>query len=142
MGDFWSCCAQLRSQLNFLAIKYPLDVEIVNDEEGQDYLRVTATVIFPRVKGKAYISFQFDRNTYTRWPLSVRGLTSYVEVAYGAIEYVTSTSCSLHPCTDNSPCCRDGVILQAILNRLSQVSPADSHGCLLDACIEGTEQYE
>lgn len=37
---------------------------------------------------------------------------------------------------------RNDAILAAILNRLSQVTPADSHGCLLDACIEATEQYE
>ncbi|KAH9912257.1 Spc7 kinetochore protein-domain-containing protein [Epithele typhae] len=122
LGDFWSSCAQFRSQLNFLAIKYPLKVEIVSDEQGQDYLQATATVIFPNVKGKAYISFLLDRDTYTRWPLSVRGLKSHVEVAYGNIQ--------------------GDAVLQAILSRLMQVSPADSHGCLLDACIEGSEQYE
>ena len=97
LGDFWSCCAQLRSQLMFLAIKYPLDVEIVNDEQGLDYLKATATVIFPRAKGKAYISFLLDQDTYTRWPLSVRGLKSHVEVAYGAIQYVTALSVSMEP---------------------------------------------
>ncbi len=40
------------------------------------------------------------------------------------------------------PFSRSDAILSAILNRLSQVTPADSHGCLLDACIEATEQYE
>ena len=95
MGDFWSGCSQLRSQFTFLAIKYPLDVEIVNDEQGLDYLKATVAVIFPRVKGKAYISFLLDKDTYTRWPLAVRGLKSHVEVAYGAIQCVTSATMNM-----------------------------------------------
>ncbi|TBU34906.1 Spc7 kinetochore protein-domain-containing protein [Dichomitus squalens] len=122
LSDFWSSCAQFRSQLTFLAIKYPLVVEGIFDDAGEEYLKATAAVMFPSAKGKAYISFLLDKDTYSRWPLSVRGLKSHVEVAYGAIQ--------------------SDAILAAILNRLSQVSPADSHGCLLDACIEATEQYE
>ncbi|KAI0828296.1 Spc7 kinetochore protein-domain-containing protein [Trametes gibbosa] len=122
LGDFWSSCAQLRSQLAFLSIKYPLAVESLVDEDGQSFLRATATAMFPRVAGKAFISFLWDRNTYSRWPLSVQGLKTDVKRAYGAIE--------------------PEAISNAILGRLSQVTPADSHGCLLDACIEATELYE
>ncbi|OSD05882.1 hypothetical protein PYCCODRAFT_1052347 [Trametes coccinea BRFM310] len=122
LGDFWSSCAQLRSQLTFLAIKYPLAVESVVDEKDDTYLQATATVMFPSAKGKAFISFLFDRDTYSRWPLSVRSLKSDVQVAYGSLD-------RQH-------------ILSAVLGRLAQVTPADSHGCLLDACIEATEQYE
>ncbi|KAI0374510.1 hypothetical protein BV20DRAFT_1033319 [Pilatotrama ljubarskyi] len=88
LGDFWSSCAQLRSQLTFLAIKYPLSVEALEDDKGQPVLHATATVMFPQVLGKAFISFLFDRDTYSRWPLSVRGLKPDVQVAYGAIQYV------------------------------------------------------
>ncbi|CDO75877.1 hypothetical protein BN946_scf184672.g10 [Trametes cinnabarina] len=88
LGDFWSSCAQLRSQLTFLGIKYPLVVESIVDEKDQTYLQATATVMFPSAKGKAFISFLFDKETYSRWPLSVRSLKSDVQVAYGAIEYV------------------------------------------------------
>ena len=88
LGDFWSSCAQLRSQFTFLAIKYPLAVEAVIDDHEQEYLKATATVVIPSARGKAYISFLLDRDTYSRWPLSVRGLKSHVEVAYGAIKYV------------------------------------------------------
>ncbi|KAI0651524.1 Spc7 kinetochore protein-domain-containing protein [Trametes meyenii] len=122
LGDFWSSCAQLRSQFTFLAIKYPLAVEDLVDEQSQPMLRATATVMFPSAKGKASVSFLLDRNTYSRWPLSVNALKADVQVAYGAIER--------------------GTILNAVLGRLAQVTPADSHGCLLDACIEATEQYE
>ncbi|KAH9891025.1 Spc7 kinetochore protein-domain-containing protein [Cubamyces lactineus] len=122
LGDFWSSCAQLRSQLTFLAIKYPLTVEALLDDKGQPFLRATATVMFPSLKSKALISFFLDKATYSRWPLSVRGLKADVRVAYGIIK-------------------REAV-LNAVLGRLEQVTPADSHGCLLDACIEATEQFE
>ncbi|KAH9853039.1 Spc7 kinetochore protein-domain-containing protein [Lenzites betulinus] len=122
LGDFWSSCAQLRSQLSFLAIKYPLIVESLIDEHNEPVLRATATVMFPRVAGKALISFIWGKDTYSRWPLSVQGLKTDVKRAYGAIE--------------------PEAVLNAIFGRLSQVTPADSHGCLLDACIEATEMYE
>ena len=88
LSDFWSSCAQLRSQFTFLGIKYPLQVEGVTDEHGHDYLRATATVMLPRVKGKTYISFILDKDTFTRWPLSVRGLKVDAKVAYGDVQYV------------------------------------------------------
>ena len=86
LSDFWSSCAQLRSQLTFLAIKYPLSVGLTTDDEGQEYLMVTVTVMLPGVKGKALISFLLDKDTYTRWPMSVHGLKSHVEVAYGPVK--------------------------------------------------------
>ena len=88
LGDFWSSCAQLRSQLTFLSIKYPLTVEALLDEKDQPFLRATATVMFPSLKSKALISFLLDKETYSRWPLSVRGLKADVRVAYGIIKYV------------------------------------------------------
>ena len=91
LSDFWSSFAQLRSQFTFLGIKYPLQVEGVTDEHGHDYLRATATVMLPRVKGKTYISFILDKDTFTRWPLSVRGLKVDAKVAYGDVQYVLAS---------------------------------------------------
>ena len=89
LGDFWSSCAQLRSQLTFLAIKYPLNVQgVTDDDHGQDYLKATATIMLPVVKGKALITFLLDKDTYTRWPLSIQGLKVDAQVAYGNIQYV------------------------------------------------------
>ncbi|KAI0735508.1 Spc7 kinetochore protein-domain-containing protein [Earliella scabrosa] len=121
LSDFWSSCAQLRSQFTFLGIKYPLQVEGVTDEHGHDYLRATATVMLPRVKGKTYISFILDKDTFTRWPLSVRGLKVDAKVAYGDVQ--------------------DEVILQGLLENLSGVTPARTFGCLLDACVDATSQF-
>lgn len=143
LGDFWSSCAQLRSQLTFLAIKYPLAVESVVDEKDDTYLQATATVMFPSAKGKAFISFLFDRDTYSRWPLSVRSLKSDVQVAYGSLEYVHNVVSAFGGGgADEYRLYSRQHILSAVLGRLAQVTPADSHGCLLDACIEATEQYE
>ncbi|OBZ79248.1 Kinetochore protein spc7 [Grifola frondosa] len=121
LGDFWSSCAQLRSQLVFLAIKYPLTVETIETEMSLA-LKATATVLFPHSKGKAFISFLLDKETYSRWPMSIDSLKSEVQIAYGNIQ-------------------RDA-IHNAVLGRLAQANAADNHGCLLDACIEATEQYD
>ncbi|OJT06038.1 Kinetochore protein spc7 [Trametes pubescens] len=122
LGDFWSSCAQLRSQLAFLAIKWPLAVEALADDSGALFLRATVTMMLPAARSKAHVSFLWDRDAYARWPLSVGALKTDVQVAYGAIKRET--------------------ILDAIVGRLSQATHAESHGCLLDACIEATEQSE
>ncbi|RDX56232.1 hypothetical protein OH76DRAFT_1427885 [Lentinus brumalis] len=121
LGDFWSSCAQLRSQFTFLAIKYPLVIESISDDHQQEYLKATATVMLPSIKGKTLISFILDRDTYARWPLSVQGLKVDVKVAYGNIQ--------------------SEVILQGLLESLSTVTPARNFGCFLDACVQATEQY-
>ncbi|KAI0961141.1 hypothetical protein AcV7_000323 [Taiwanofungus camphoratus] len=123
LGDFWSSCAQVRSQLCFLAVKYPLSVEAVqNTKTASTELRARVTVLFPAMKGKAYISFILDLQTYSTWPISINSLRSEVEIAYGLIDQRN--------------------ILNAVRSRLAQANYADNHGCLLDACIEATEQCE
>lgn len=86
LGDFWSSCAQIRSQLTFLKIKYPLALTLLPVKNAAPSLKVTATVLFLAVRAKAYISFVFDAETYTRWPLTIAALKTDVEVAYGGIE--------------------------------------------------------
>ncbi|KAF9821806.1 hypothetical protein IEO21_00236 [Rhodonia placenta] len=89
LSDFWSSCSQVRSQFTFLAVKYPLSVETRSKIEGQlPDLHAKATVMFPSVKGKAYISFIFDSQTYSRWPMSFESLKADVEVAYGRIRII------------------------------------------------------
>lgn len=86
LGDFWSSCAQLRSQLTFLRIKYPLTVETVPVESGPPSLRVSAIVLFPSLKSKAFITFILDWDALSHWPLSISSLKCDVKVAYGGIE--------------------------------------------------------
>ncbi|KZT65577.1 hypothetical protein DAEQUDRAFT_768746 [Daedalea quercina L-15889] len=123
LGDFWNACSQLRSQFTFLAIKCPLSVQVASSAETSlPDLFANATILFPGAHGKATVSFIFDSTTYSAWPLSIKSLKASVDVHYGHIERQK--------------------ILDAVLGRLAQTTPADNHGCLLDACIEAMEQYE
>jgi hypothetical protein len=86
LGDFWSACARLRTQLTLLMVRYPLDVEVAPVESAPPSLRATATVVLPNVKSKAFISYIFDWETYSRWPLSIASLKCDVKLAYGPVE--------------------------------------------------------
>ncbi|KAH8086664.1 Spc7 kinetochore protein-domain-containing protein [Cristinia sonorae] len=121
LGDFWSSCAQLRSQLSFLNIKYPVSTMLKTPGSGSSDLIACATVLFRSVKSKAQILFVLDPDAYSSWPMSIRSLKTEVNVIYGRAD--------------------QEVILNAVNGRLSQASPSDNHGCLLDACIEAAEQY-
>lgn len=86
LGDFWSSCARIRSQLTFLSIKYPLSIQLIPVNNSNPSFQITATVLFPAAKSKAYISFIMDSQTYSHWPLSIRSLKPEVEVAYGSVQ--------------------------------------------------------
>lgn len=98
-------------------------------------------MMLPAARSKAHVTFLWDRDTYARWPLSVGGLKADVQVAYGAIKYV-GLCLPVRIITDGFSGYRRETILDPILGRISQASHSDSHGCLLDACIEATEQSE
>jgi len=122
LGDYWASCAQLRSQLKLVAIKYPLSVEIPPPaQDGTSGFNAIATIIFPNVKAKAFVSFKLDLDTFSSWPMSISATKCEAEAAYGPIERDT--------------------ILKAVMGRLGQATPADNHACLLDACIEAMDQY-
>lgn len=116
LGDYWSSCAQLRSQLRFLGIKYPIEIEV---SQPSQVFKAKTMVMFPSIMGKAFISFIFSLETFSRWPMSIRSLDCEVEVAYGPIDR--------------------SAILTAVMERLSEATPSDNYACLLDACIEAQE---
>ncbi|KAH9919107.1 uncharacterized protein B0H18DRAFT_1086728 [Fomitopsis serialis] len=59
LGDLWSACSQLRSQFAFLAIKYPLSVQIAPSAEASlPDLLTKVTILFPGAHGKATVSRQ------------------------------------------------------------------------------------
>ncbi|KAH7915151.1 Spc7 kinetochore protein-domain-containing protein [Hygrophoropsis aurantiaca] len=121
LGDYWSSCAQLLSQLKLVAIKYPVSIEVIPDGGGASGFSATATLLFPEVKAKALVSFIMDVKTFSSWPMSIHGIQCNVRVAYGPV---------------------DGKVLQnAVVGRLKQASPGDSHACLLDACMEAMDNY-
>lgn len=86
LGDFWISCAQIRSQLMFLSIKYPLTCQLVPVDNSMPLFKATASVLFPSRKAKADISFIWDYKTYLEWPMSIGSLKSDVHIAYGGIE--------------------------------------------------------
>ncbi|KAK2462013.1 hypothetical protein APHAL10511_006476 [Amanita phalloides] len=123
LGDYWSSCTEIRSQLRFLKFKYPVDIEIIRpvNGEGLPHFKTHATILFLDVKAKATVSFIFSSATFCFWPMALDSLDCEVKVAYGPIDRST--------------------ILKRVVDRLSQASPADNHACLLDACIEAQETY-
>ncbi|TFK41287.1 Spc7 kinetochore protein-domain-containing protein [Crucibulum laeve] len=123
LGDYWLSCAQLRSQLKLLNIKYPVEIEIVHPSRDNlvSGFKAKAMVMFPAVKAKAYVSFIFSPETFSQWPESIGSLDCDVEVAYGPIDR--------------------SVITNAVIERLSQATPSESYACLLDACIEAQDVY-
>lgn len=88
LGDFWQAVAELRKQLTFIAIKYPLDVTVASmDEEGSDeVLHMKTTILYKKAKAKVFMTFIMDMPTFTRWPLSIGSLQVDVQVAYGKVE--------------------------------------------------------
>ncbi|KAI0758387.1 Spc7 kinetochore protein-domain-containing protein [Irpex lacteus] len=120
LSDFWASCAQIRLQLTFLAVQYPLELQLLPGDNGLPTFQVSAKVLFPSTKSKANIMFIFDSDTYSRWPLSIGLLKCDVKVAYGRADRQK--------------------ILDAVQSRLGQATSSENHGCLLDACLEATEQ--
>ncbi|KAI9511777.1 Spc7 kinetochore protein-domain-containing protein [Russula earlei] len=125
LGDFWSGCAQLRSQFKFLSIKYPVSVTPQPPRGNSDLqgLVTTATVLLASVKAKLYVSFILNNDVLWAWPSSIANVDCEIEKSYG-------------PDIDLEK------IRQAILQRMSTCTPDDNHACFLDACIEATLEYE
>ncbi|KAG6814029.1 hypothetical protein H0H92_003879 [Tricholoma furcatifolium] len=122
LSDYWSSCAQLRTQLKLLLIKFPVEIEIVKTSGAEpDAFKARVMVIFPSVKAKAFISFVFFGKAFSCWPLAITSLQCEVEVAYGKVD--------------------PDVIAKTVVDRLSQSTAEDNYACLLDACIEAQEIY-
>jgi len=122
--DYWSSCAQLRSQLTLLSIKYPTEIIVpqqLSRENSGPSFEARATVLFPSVMAKAFISFVFSFGTFRRWPTSIDRLDCKVDIAYGSLDR--------------------SAIMKAVMERLKQASPSDNYACLLDACIEAQGIY-
>ncbi|KAG7095643.1 hypothetical protein E1B28_006366 [Marasmius oreades] len=118
LTDYWSSCAQIRGQLLHLSVKYPVEIEAIQEHLG---FKAHAEVLFPAVKGKAILSFVFSSETYAHWPATIRTLECEVKVAYGNLDGRS--------------------LLDSVRGRLSQATPSDNYACLLDACIEAQEEH-
>jgi hypothetical protein len=78
MSDYWSACTQLTLQIQHLGVKYPL--EIFGNDAG---LTVNAEIMFHAYESKAVVSFRFDYETFSRWPVSIQSIQYSIDVAYG-----------------------------------------------------------
>lgn len=117
LRDYWSSCSQLRLQISYISIKFPVDIATSTSENPS--FTAVVKMMFPSKKAKVLISFHFDLDVFSKWPCSVAYIQYGVEVAYGSI--------------DPSP------ISAAVAQRLREATPTDSYACLLDACIDAHE---
>ncbi|KAF5337355.1 hypothetical protein D9611_003088 [Ephemerocybe angulata] len=124
LGDYWTSCSQLRSHLRLLNIKYPIDIDIgpmpAPDSGSLPTFQVRASVMFPKVAGKAIVSYIFNLQAFSQWPLSIDSLDCAVEISYGPLDR--------------------GAILKAVIDRLAEASFSDNY-LLLDSCIEAQNLY-
>ncbi|KAJ3825277.1 Spc7 kinetochore protein-domain-containing protein [Lentinula raphanica] len=120
LADFWTSTTQIRAQIRQLSMKYPVEIE-TREIPGRPFSEFSARamVLFPTKKAKAYVSFVFDTDSFSRWPASIRSLRWEVEVCYGKLD--------------------EKAILETIAQRMSQVTPTENYACLIDACIEAQE---
>ncbi|KAK0465441.1 Spc7 kinetochore protein-domain-containing protein [Desarmillaria tabescens] len=117
LRDYWSSCSQLRLQMSYISIRFPVD--ITTSTSGNPTFTAVVNMMFPPKKAKVLVSFHFDLGVFSKWPCSVASIQYGVEVAYGSV--------------DPSP------ISDAVAQRLQEASPDDSYACLLDACIDAHE---
>jgi hypothetical protein len=70
-----------------VAIKYPLSVEITPPrQDGTSGFNAIATIMFPKIKAKALVSFILNMDTFSSWPMSIGKTECEVKVSYGPIE--------------------------------------------------------
>ena len=84
LSDFWTSCAAIRKQINFLKINYPLTLEHLS--QGHGGLKATASLLLKKHKSKALVSFEFSEGVLRRWPFMIKGMKCDVKVAYGSVK--------------------------------------------------------
>jgi hypothetical protein len=91
LTDFWAAYSQLRWQLNYIFIKYPLSFQLMptgSDVDDADGFMATTSLLLLRKTSKALISFYIDSELLNGWPLSMDLLKFNVSIAYGKAEQV------------------------------------------------------
>lgn len=140
LNDFWTSCAQIRTQLQLLSIKFPLSIESLQDK-GSPGIKAVALVLLHRHKAKANVTFLFDETVMARWPSTIRELQCDVEITYGRIKYVQLLSVDYDHSNTTSFLHRAEEVRAVILERLSEATIDGNHACLLDACSEAVARY-
>lgn len=91
MSDFWTSCAQIRTQFVFLGIKYPIKLEVRQAADGSMTLRAVASMLFPKRATRMLVAFLFTPEVLGNWPFAIRELQCEVKAVYGTIEYAIHT---------------------------------------------------
>jgi kinetochore protein Spc7/SPC105 len=55
---------------------------------GSPHFKAKAVMVFPNTKAKAVVSFLFDDETYSLWPMKIQSIKCEVDVTYGPVEFV------------------------------------------------------
>lgn len=143
MSDFWASYFQLRWQLRFIVIKYPLSCQLLPSgttiTEAQGF-QVTVTLLLLKKTAKAEIKFSFSEELLSQWPNTLSMLQYTVQVLYGQLRWALYR---LHwwRVKPFSHLTSSQSIEQAFRSRLSEAKPEENHACLVDACMEVVSQY-
>lgn len=92
LSDFWTSTTQIRTQLKFLAIKYPLKLETVlsQDKRASNGFKAIASILLHKLKAKALVAFVFDEAVLAAWPFAIQQIECEVQIAYGKVKSVIS----------------------------------------------------
>jgi kinetochore protein Spc7/SPC105 len=77
---------QLRAQFDVLAIRFPVNIECLPNETSSPAFKAAISALFPKFKAKALISFIFDFDTFSNWPMSIASVQCEVDVIYGTLK--------------------------------------------------------
>lgn len=82
-GQLWTAVRHMRSELNTLALYYP--VSYLDYEDG---FAATATVVLPHFRAKAHLQFAIGPESLTAWPApaAMAAVKVAAEVVYGKVE--------------------------------------------------------
>jgi len=84
LADYWSSCAQLCAQIRYLSLKYPIELEFdQSSSKPFSEFRTQVPLLFPVLKSKVIVSFVFNRDTFSRWAVSIKSMRYEVDVAFG-----------------------------------------------------------
>ncbi|THH12139.1 hypothetical protein EW145_g162 [Phellinidium pouzarii] len=124
LSDFWTSCTQIRTQLRFLAIKYPLSLSSLSSQQGDEFsgFKAVVSVLLHKQKTKALVAFLFSDEVLGCWPFAIQKLQCEVKIAYGKVD--------------------PEEVRGAVMERLSEATVEDNHACLLDACVEAASRYD
>lgn len=101
-SDYWTSIVHLRTQLDVVRVKYPVEIEIISQAGTADDLNAppsSTSATIPSFKAavevfdyamesKVKIDFLFDFGVFAHWPMALKKTKCDVEVLMGPFECV------------------------------------------------------